>query len=238
MHTRTIFIHVHEPAKKPPPKKKDYVESHHDDWSMWSSYSNYDNHGNRHESGGPTVGSYRDNQEGRYANQVEDHGYVTPYEGLVTSSGPQSSPPTDSVYPSYYRENPNQMKLQYDGYRSNSYRNADDHRPGSPPVPSKSVFVNGVRGYSYPPQYEIHENVVEDGPEAYKSSHEEGHSNRHHSETGHLYTNELKKFYDEKLEESDESAAAASEEVEESKGDHDSYRYGGDNYITTRRMTR
>lgn len=63
-------------------------------------------------------------------------------------------------------------------------------------------------GYSYPPQYEVHENVKEtdhNNIEPYVQSYEEGFHKGGESAQGHIYTGDVTKFYDGKNEEGDHS---------------------------------
>lgn len=63
-------------------------------------------------------------------------------------------------------------------------------------------------GYSYPPQYAVHENIKEtdhNDIEPHQHTYEEGYHKGGESEQGHVYTGDVTKFYEGKYEEGDHS---------------------------------
>ncbi|RLU18631.1 hypothetical protein DMN91_008988 [Ooceraea biroi] len=77
---------------------------------------------------------------------------------------------------------------------------------------------DGMMGYSYPPQYAVQEDVREtdhNGIEPYMHAYEEGYQKGGESASGHIYSGDLTKFYDEKHEEGDHSVEEYANESKE-----------------------
>ncbi|KAK0097431.1 hypothetical protein PV326_001838 [Microctonus aethiopoides] len=150
-------------------------------------------------------------------NEIEHSGPVS-YPGLLTNNYLHD----DELF-----NHPVPPIPFYDDYRGSDESGEDTP---DPTAPSKTNFGYGITGYSYPPQYETHENVDDIPPNNDISSYEqveyeEGHKAGHEVNTGHLYTDQKNKFYGNEHEESSERYLDESNE--------ENYRHFGDRYVTT-----
>ncbi|KYN01058.1 hypothetical protein ALC62_08284, partial [Cyphomyrmex costatus] len=90
------------------------------------------------------------------------------------------------------------------------------HRDSNVPMLQHNEKLNFLKeqrgnmiGYSYPPQYEVKEDVKEidnNEIEPYVHTYEEGYHKGGESTSGHTYSGDVTKFYDDKHEEGDHSA--------------------------------
>lgn len=96
----------------------------------------------------------------------------------------------------------------YDDYRGDPGID-DDTTPDDPAATVKINNGHGINDNNYQSQYETHNDDINDIPEnnidSYEQSHEQGHRGGHEIKTGHLYTNEIKQFFDGENDESEES---------------------------------
>ncbi|XP_070151968.1 uncharacterized protein [Polyergus mexicanus] len=97
------------------------------------------------------------------------------------------------------KEDPILHQYPKDSYMPSQHNNKPDHLKGK---------HGDMIGYSYPPQYAVHENVKEtdnNDIEPYMHTYEEGYHKSGESARGHIYTGDVTKFYDGKHEEGDHS---------------------------------
>ncbi|XP_029679391.1 uncharacterized protein LOC115245284 [Formica exsecta] len=90
-------------------------------------------------------------------------------------------------------------------YPKDSYMPASQHNNKPDHLKGKH---GDMIGYSYPPQYAVHEDVKEtdhNDIEPYMHTYEEGYHKSGESARGHIYTGDVTKFYDGKHEEGDHS---------------------------------
>lgn len=203
IHTKTIFVHHHHgggkktvPKKKHVPKKETHhEEGHHEDWSSWSSYDFHNGHGDEHHGAKGMKPSGKGHMHGKMPTP---HGHSGHYEDYGHGYDPRARPYGDvqSGHNSQYNQGfDHPVPPQQDPSAPSGYG-------GSGP--------GGSVGYSYPPQYGVHEDVeeikhVKEMPneiyEPYKEVFEEGYRKGLHSQTAHVLTQDLKNFYDNKFEE-------------------------------------
>lgn len=111
----------------------------------------------------------------------------------------------------------------------------------------KSQHGNMV-GYSYPPQYAVHEDVKEldhNNIEPYMHMYEEGYHRSGESVNGQAYSNDLTKFYEDKHEEGDHSVEDYEKESNEKTThagryfvDDSEYLQNADKYEAEKRLSR
>ncbi|OXU18354.1 hypothetical protein TSAR_011000 [Trichomalopsis sarcophagae] len=183
IHTKTVFIHVHE--MKP---KKQKEESHVEDWTSYNSYNYNDGTG---EGRGE---DYHRKKQAKIINPYDDympirddnyqpHAPINPYDDPDNQLVDELPPPND---------NP----LGFFG----------------PPIDPEEIVdqrAPQIDAKAYPPpgQYAIHEEINEEPPtndiDSYKQFHEEGYHRGMKTETGHIIQKDLKDFYDKEHDEGD-----------------------------------
>ncbi|XP_015586113.1 uncharacterized protein LOC107263432 [Cephus cinctus] len=244
IHTKTVFIHVHTGGggkKKEAPKKKEnhLEESHHEDYSSWSS--SYDHHGGHEEKHGG----------GDHKNQVEiigmGHlgglgGHKNSHQSITDTYSPPATMSMEEIHAHFFGKPAEQIMAH-----PQSFGTLHDTHQG---LIQGAIGNHGVVGYSHPPQYAVHETVNElphNNLQHYQDSHEEGYRKGLHSETGHVYSDELKKFYDDKHDEADMSLNNYQDELYDKShaqyyandnnhfgmDDHDSYKYADDDHLSS-----
>ncbi|KAG7202317.1 hypothetical protein KM043_018649 [Ampulex compressa] len=223
IHTKTVFVHVHKTVPKKKPKKKEgsksYHQEEHHDWGSWNSYEHHDDkhddehHSKEHKDEGKDYGykhhkeyddkhkdhKYQDGNGDKEKKEYKDHGYPKKHE--------------DHGYKNIYTYYP-LYEHQKDSYMPQAEYSKEKYEE----YPKQEVYSNGMIGYSYPPQYAVHEKVKEmynNAIEPYAYSYEKGYKKGSHAETEQVYSNELSKFHDNNHEESGESEEKYQEESEE-----------------------
>lgn len=186
------------------PKKKEthHEESHHEDWSSWSSYDSHDGKGKGHEHKSHGTKNVKNSGVGHPAHLTFGGGHGQGYETHGQLYDPRVRPHGMPVFP-------------VDGHQD---MHSDFIGGGGHPVPpmeggSNAQIQNfggqyedaGLAGYSYPPQYDVKEvsEVIQNDIEPYNEAFEEGYRKGHQSVTGHVLSEDLRNFYDNKFEEGD-----------------------------------
>lgn len=103
-----------------------------------------------------------------------------------------------------------------------------------------------MMGYSYPPQYEVQEDIKEidhNNVRPYMHMYEEGYHRAGESANRHIYSNDSTKFYDDKHEKGDHSTEEYEKESKEETHagryfvDDSEYLHNGDKYEAEKRMS-
>lgn len=197
VHTKTIYIHSPRPKKnkKEHPKRHVYPKTHEKDEITWNSY----NHHHLHQHGGYDVTE----DEAKFQKN-----HLIPQLPILINKfniQNQGEPP---IIPFY------------DDYKENLSSGSIEDFPDDIP-PSK---LDGVTGYAYPPQYENQQDNSYENNKDKKNKNipiddnfknnfqEENYKNGQIIQSGHVYKNQMKNFYDNTVEDVLENSAGGSSE--------------------------
>jgi len=187
IHTKTVFIHLHKPDISVVKKPKPKPKPKEEVTKTYHKEAHHENW-----SSWDTYG-YNDYDEKSGNALPKDHKDRGKNDGKKVTQGKKKP------------------FVSRDSYSPGSYH--DD----------KSNYLMGrhgdkMMGYSYPPQYAVQENIREtdhNSIEPYIHMYEEGYQKGGESASGHVYSGDLTKFYDEKHEEGDHSVEEYGNESKE-----------------------
>lgn len=180
IHTKTVFIHVHKPGVSMSKKKPKEEAPKKKTYHKESHHEDW--------SSWNTYGGYS-NDHGEDSSSKEGHYRDHKNDDVANKevAPKNNNPPISQFYRDSYMPVP--------------------HHNGEPD------YLKGKHGdmigYSYPPQYEVRENIRETDQndiEPYAHMYEEGYHRGGESASGHTYSNDVTKFYDGKHEEGGHSA--------------------------------
>ncbi|KYN32191.1 hypothetical protein ALC56_13569, partial [Trachymyrmex septentrionalis] len=179
IHTKTVFIHIHKPDISTAPKKPKEEEPKKKKKKTYHKESHHEDWSSWSNYG---YQSDHDDQSDNDLKNQKDHKDDDVYKEVA---------PFKSSYAQHHKDS-NIPMLQ------------DNEKPN---------FLQGQHGdtigYSYPPQYEVKENVKEidnNDIEPYIHTYEENYHKGGESVSGHTYSGDVTKFYDDKHEEGEHSA--------------------------------
>lgn len=151
------------------------------------------------------------------------------------------------------QENQKDRKVHENVFIENANPFLKYHRDSYMPVSQHNDKVNDTEAkhrdmmrHSYPAQYAVHEDVKENDEnniEPYMHAYEEGYRRGAESETGHLYTDDLIKQYEDKYEEADQSIEKYKNHSKEKTHagryfvDDDEYQRNADKYEAEKRIS-
>jgi len=188
IHTKTVFIHIHKPDISTAPKKSKPKDE--------APKKKKTYHKETHQEDWSSWSNY---------------GYHNDYDNksgndLLKSQKDHKSDDVQTEVP--HRNSPFQ-------YHRDSYMPIlqDNDKPDY-----LKEQHGDMMGYSYPPQYAVKENVKEidnNDIEPYMHTYEEGYRKEGESVSGHIYSGDITKFYDDKHEEGDHSVEEYKNESKE-----------------------
>ena len=180
IHTKTVFIHIHKPDISTAPKKPKEEEPKKKKKKIYHKESHHEDWSSWNNYG---YQSDHDDQSDNdlFKNQKDHkdddiHKEVAPFKNPYAQYHKDSNTPT-----SQNNEEPNFLQGQH----------------------------GDMIGYSYPPQYEVKEDIKEidnNDIEPYIHTYEENYHKGGESASGHTYSGDVTKFYDDKHEEGEHSA--------------------------------
>ncbi|KAL6267401.1 hypothetical protein P5V15_000476 [Pogonomyrmex californicus] len=180
IHTKTVFIHIHKPdlsaPKKKPKKKEKPPKKVHHKETHHEDWSSWNSYGYHSDHNDKSNDESFKSQK----DHKDDYGYK------------EADHKKNTPFAQYHRDSYMPMLQQ---------KNKPDYLKGQ---------HGDVMGYSYPPQYAVKEDVKENDDindiEPYVHTYEEGYGKGGESASGHIYTDDVTKFYADKHEEGEHSA--------------------------------
>ncbi|KYM79461.1 hypothetical protein ALC53_10079 [Atta colombica] len=182
IHTKTVFIHIHKPDISIAPKKpkeeepKKKKKKTYHKESHHEDWSSWNNYNYQSDQDDQSDNDLFKNQKDHKDDDI--HKEVAPFKNPYAQYHKDSNTPT-----SQNNEKPNFLQGQHG--------------------------QQDMIGYSYPPQYEVKEDIKEidnNDIEPYIHTYEESYHKGGESASGHTYSGDVTKFYDDKHEEGEHSA--------------------------------
>ncbi|XP_071574157.1 uncharacterized protein [Temnothorax nylanderi] len=189
IHTKTVFIHIHKPDISAPPKKSKPKEEAPKKKKTHHKETHHEDWSSWSHYG------YQDDYDDKSGNDLHKK---------------QKDHKDDDVHKEVAHKNNNPFaEYHRDSYMPMEYDDKPDYLKGK---------HGDMIGYSYPPQYAVKEDVKEIdnndvGP--YMHTYEEGYHKGGESASGHVYSGDVTKFYDDKHEEGDHSVEEYKNESKE-----------------------
>lgn len=214
IHTKTVFIHAHKQTNPATSKKTKPKTQAPKTYHKESHHEDWSSW-NVHEY-------HSDHNDEEKGNIIPEH-------------------PNDHKNNEVPNKRNRKEKMPYFHHHRNSYLPAMQH--DDKPNYMKSQQGDMI-GYSYPPQYAVHEDVKEtDHNNIENYMHTEGYHRGGESTNGHIHSNNLTKFYDDKHEEDHHSAEEYENESREKTHagryfiDDSEYLHNADKYEAEKRVS-